>query len=81
MRLRLLYQSPYCIAASQPELLVLAIGLVMEFLRLMVLGNFELPFQGVGLEVAVSGSGCPELNYELSRVVCLYRSVGEPFWY
>lgn len=51
--LLLLYQPLCCIAASLPRLLTLSVDLAMEFLRLIVLGDFNLPFlEGRGSEVA-----------------------------
>lgn len=50
----MLYQPPYYIlAAILPELLVLAMWLVLQFHRLIVWGNFDLPFHEVGVEIAL----------------------------
>lgn len=47
-----LYQSPCCIATSQPKLLDFNPGLAVEFSRLMVLEDFNLPSLGVRSESA-----------------------------
>lgn len=49
--LLLLYQSSCYITISLPQLFEFIYGLIIEFIRLVVLGDFNLPSLGMGLGI------------------------------
>lgn len=66
--LQLLYQPPSSPVAFLLELLDYISGLAVEFLRFIVLGNFNLPSIGVGSEVAQGcmATGLSQINQSLT---------------
>lgn len=70
--LQLLYQPPSSTVAFLLELLDYTSGLAVEFLRFIVLGNFNLPSIGMGSEVAqgcmatIMAMGLSQINQSLT---------------